>query len=98
MIVVLMRLSENGKVKGHRYWPKRSKRCLQFGEVSVTLVKGKHFPHRADDVNHPDGDQVRTHDPYSSRQISFVSFQNFPQVVFLLSSDRIPHFIVQVMY
>lgn len=58
MIVVLMRLSENGKVKGHRYWPKRSKRCLQFGEVSVTLVKGKHFPHRADDVNHPDGDQT----------------------------------------
>lgn len=58
MIVVLMRLSENGKVKGHRYWPKRSKRCLQFGEVTVTLVKGKHFPHRADGVNHADGDQT----------------------------------------
>lgn len=79
MIVVLMRLSENGKVKGHRYWPKRSKRCLQFGEVTVTLVKGKHFPHRADGVNHADGDQVRANDPYSSRKISLVSFRVFSQ-------------------
>jgi protein tyrosine phosphatase len=58
MIVVLMRLSENGKVKGHRYWPKRSKRVLQFGEVTVTLVKGKHFPHRSEDPNDPDSDQT----------------------------------------
>jgi len=59
MIVVLMRLSENGKVKGHRYWPNRTKRLLQFNEITVTLLKGKHFPHRSDDYSDRKSEQVR---------------------------------------
>lgn len=58
MIVVLMRLAENGKVKGHRYWPKRSKRILQFSDITVTLVKGKHFPHRTDELHDAKRDQT----------------------------------------
>lgn len=58
MIVVLMRLSENGKVKGHRYWPKRSRRQLHFNDITVTLVKGKHFPHRCEDPTTGQGEQT----------------------------------------
>lgn len=59
LIVVLMRLIENGKVKGHRYWPSRAKRTMHFNDISVTLVKGKHFPHRSEGPDDTDADQVR---------------------------------------
>lgn len=63
MIVILMRLSENGKIKGHRYWPKHSKRTLAFGDITVSLVKSKHFPHRSDDSLDIQREQVRRKSP-----------------------------------
>jgi protein tyrosine phosphatase len=37
VIVVLMRLKENGRVKGHMYWPGILKETKQYGNIKVTL-------------------------------------------------------------
>jgi protein tyrosine phosphatase len=43
VIVVLMRMKENGRIKGHMYWPNKLKETKQFGKIRVTLKKSFTF-------------------------------------------------------
>jgi protein tyrosine phosphatase len=43
VIVVLMRLTENGRIKGHMYWPGTLEETKSFGNINVTLKKAFYY-------------------------------------------------------